>query len=176
MYKNPTFCKSNGGYNIMSEKEEYEVDAVIGERKRNGRTEYLIRWRGYSESDATWESETSLENAADAIKIFHERGVISRPKVRKILEVAKRDGVVYYTVLLAGMQEVRQIASEDLRPEYSNLILDYYSRNMIFEEGEMGSASSPKVNNATPSHEGDDDEKVEGVEDEKPAELVNDKE
>ena len=31
----------------------YIVDAVVDERKRRGRMEYLVQWRGYSEN--TWE-------------------------------------------------------------------------------------------------------------------------
>jgi hypothetical protein len=42
----------------------WEVEAVIGRRVHNGRVEYLIRWRGCSEIDNTWEPSANLCDTA----------------------------------------------------------------------------------------------------------------
>ena len=57
----------------VDENNEYEVEAVIGERKHLGQRQYLVRWLGYDASEATWEREANLVNAKDAIAQYHRR-------------------------------------------------------------------------------------------------------
>ena len=44
--------------------DEYEVEAIVGRRNNNGRVEYLIKWKGYSDTDNTWEPESNLNDGA----------------------------------------------------------------------------------------------------------------
>lgn len=41
-------------------KETYKVEKVLKTRKRQGKTEYLIKWLGYPESFNSWEPESNL--------------------------------------------------------------------------------------------------------------------
>lgn len=42
-------------------EEEYEIEAIRDHRGRpNGSIEYLIKWKGYPESDNTWEPEVRV--------------------------------------------------------------------------------------------------------------------
>jgi hypothetical protein len=41
---------------------EYEVDRIIGERVVNRKKEYLVTWKGYPESEATWESHDNVQD------------------------------------------------------------------------------------------------------------------
>jgi hypothetical protein len=48
--------------------EEYEVEKIVEERKRNGRLMYRIRWKGYGAEDDTWQTPRDLRNAPELIK------------------------------------------------------------------------------------------------------------
>ena len=41
-------------------KGEYIVEAIRSKRKKEGRTEYKVKWIGYPESQNTWEPETNI--------------------------------------------------------------------------------------------------------------------
>ena len=49
---------------IVAGKEEYVVDEVLDHRKRYKKLEYLVRWRGFPESENSWEPEANLGNNA----------------------------------------------------------------------------------------------------------------
>jgi hypothetical protein len=60
--------------NVTSDSEEYEereynVDKVVGRRTDHGITSYLIRWKGFTAADDTWEPELHL-SCPDAIRHF----------------------------------------------------------------------------------------------------------
>lgn len=42
------------------EEEEYEVEAIVADRTRRGKKQYLLKWKGYPDSENTWEDEESL--------------------------------------------------------------------------------------------------------------------
>ena len=42
-------------------EEEYVVESIVGQRRRNGRTEYKVHWAGYGADEDTWEPEPSCQ-------------------------------------------------------------------------------------------------------------------
>ena len=52
---------------LIDREEEYEVEAVLGHRGRPGRRTFLIRWKGYSAAEDTWEPERNLGNTQPLI-------------------------------------------------------------------------------------------------------------
>ena len=61
-----------GPSNIMEDyKEEYEVDYIIDSWYKGHWLEYLIHWKGWSETDRTWEPLANLGSAADVVCNFH---------------------------------------------------------------------------------------------------------
>ena len=53
-------------------EEEYEVEEILNSRLHRGRQlQYLVKWKGYSDADNSWEPATNLENAPDKITEFH---------------------------------------------------------------------------------------------------------
>ena len=55
-----------------SEKEEFIVEAIMGKRKIQGKEEYLIKWKGYSKDDNTWEPKKNLAHSQELLRGFEE--------------------------------------------------------------------------------------------------------
>jgi hypothetical protein len=54
-------------------EEFFEVENIVGERKRDGSKEYKIRWKGLPPSDDTWEPTSSLcDSAYNAALLFSQ--------------------------------------------------------------------------------------------------------
>jgi hypothetical protein len=55
---------------IIQGEEEYEVEAVLDHWGGKQRCQYLVKWCGYPNSDATWEPKSSLCHASDIISHY----------------------------------------------------------------------------------------------------------
>jgi hypothetical protein len=51
-------------------EDEFEVERILDKRRRNGTTEYLVKWKDYSESENTWEPTRNL-HCPDRVTQFH---------------------------------------------------------------------------------------------------------
>jgi len=56
----------------MAEEEEYTVEKILDKRTRGGKTEYLIKWEGYPDSENTWEPDENLD-CPEIISAFEEK-------------------------------------------------------------------------------------------------------
>ncbi|KAK9696189.1 hypothetical protein K7432_012605 [Basidiobolus ranarum] len=55
---------------VGSENEEYEVESVLASRTTPKGKEYLVKWKDYSEDQATWEKRRNLEHCSALIYAF----------------------------------------------------------------------------------------------------------
>ena len=51
--------------------DEWEVEAIQTHKDVRGVRRYLVRWKGYSPADDTWEPEENLANAEEILEAYH---------------------------------------------------------------------------------------------------------
>lgn len=51
---------------------EYEVEKIVGKRIYKKHVQYLVKWKGYSENENTWEPKSHLLNCSKLIKLYEE--------------------------------------------------------------------------------------------------------
>jgi hypothetical protein len=52
--------------------EEYEVEQILDSRLFRCQLQYVVLWKGYPISEATWEPTHHLTHAPDIVRAFHE--------------------------------------------------------------------------------------------------------
>jgi transposase InsO family protein len=58
---------------LVDENEEYEVEQILARRTRRNKTEWLVRWTGYSPAEDQWLTEDYLEGCWDLIEEFNKK-------------------------------------------------------------------------------------------------------
>ena len=66
---------------------EYEVEKILSKRKRYGKVEYLVQWKGYTAEEDTWKKEGNLGNTQEAVEDYEKE---YKKMARRIRE--KEDG------------------------------------------------------------------------------------
>ena len=54
---------------IVEDEEEYKVDEILDSRVHRGKLQFLVKWTGYD--DASWQPESDVENAKEAVTEFY---------------------------------------------------------------------------------------------------------
>jgi len=58
---------------VIPDTDLYEVESILRKRIHRGKTQYLVRWKGYSIDESTWEPLSSLSDAKDTLRKFNAR-------------------------------------------------------------------------------------------------------
>ena len=58
---------------LVEGEEVYEVETILNHRRRGRGYQYLIKWRGYPISDASWEPEHSFSNDGNMVEQYKRR-------------------------------------------------------------------------------------------------------
>lgn len=57
---------------LRKESEEYEVEAIVGHRRKGKAIQYLVRWAGYGPQFDTWEPHRGLRNASIVLNKYRK--------------------------------------------------------------------------------------------------------
>ncbi|QRW15692.1 Retrotransposable element Tf2 protein [Rhizoctonia solani] len=79
----PDTLKIHNVFYVGLGEEEYKVEQIIDSKRQQGEWFYLIKWKGYSPEDNSWEPEELLEHSQDKIKHFNQA------RLRKACDAAK---------------------------------------------------------------------------------------
>ena len=69
---------------------EFTVENICDERIENGKTEYYLKWKGFPESENTWEPAENVD-AADMVAAFRKKKETEKAKKGKV-EVGAKNG------------------------------------------------------------------------------------
>ena len=58
---------------LLEGEEVYEVETILKHRRRGQGYQYLLKWKGYPITDATWESESAFSDDGDMLTIYKNR-------------------------------------------------------------------------------------------------------
>jgi len=58
---------------IIEGEEKFEVEKIINKRMVRGKERFLVRWKGYTTEEDTWESRENLENAKELVEEFERK-------------------------------------------------------------------------------------------------------
>ncbi|KXS14015.1 hypothetical protein M427DRAFT_33445 [Gonapodya prolifera JEL478] len=64
---------SDGAGGEQGQEQEWEVEAIVDKRVRKGKTEYLVKWLGWSPAENTWEPVDHLSHATALLEAFQKR-------------------------------------------------------------------------------------------------------
>ena len=55
---------------IIKGEEEFKVEKILNKRIVQGKEKFLVRWKGYTVEEDTWEDRKNLENAKGLVEEF----------------------------------------------------------------------------------------------------------
>src|SRR5437763_6828736 len=69
----PKNAKIQTDVEVEPDEGEYEVEEILDRRVKGRHEEYLIKWKGYDDSENTSESSKHLRNCPEKLHQFHPR-------------------------------------------------------------------------------------------------------
>lgn len=93
------------------DEEEFVVENIVEKRSgKNGKVEYLVKWKGYDSKDNTWEEKDSLDCKDLITKFEKKNGSKTKDDKRKVPEAIvdkqkRKTGKIEYLVKWKGLDE-----------------------------------------------------------------------
>ena len=62
---------------VVDESKEYKIEKILQHRALWGKTQYLICWKGYDQSEDMWIDESDMGNAAELLRAYRAQAYLS---------------------------------------------------------------------------------------------------
>lgn len=83
--------EAGGGGGDDEQEEEFTVEKIVDMRIKNGKREYLLKWRGYPDSENTWEPSANLD-CPELIEDFESKMKKKKEEKKRKSQAADDDG------------------------------------------------------------------------------------
>ncbi|ODM89351.1 Chromobox protein 5 [Orchesella cincta] len=120
---------------FKEKEEEYEVEKLLKVRSGKKGREFLVKWKGYSRDDASWEPEAHL-SCKELIKSFQEKE--EEYEVEKLLEVRTRRGVREFLVKWKGFSKAKSTWEPESNLKASKELINEFLAKEKEEERKRG--------------------------------------
>lgn len=73
---------------VVDEEEEYEVEKILDSRMYRRKLQYKVKWKGYPDTENSWEPADNLEHAKAEVNTFHRQNPAAPRRVAASLFLA----------------------------------------------------------------------------------------
>ena len=65
---------------MVKRQKEFQVEAITGMKTAKGGKMYQVKWKGWAQSDSTWEPLRNLENCMPLVSAFEKKQTKTQKK------------------------------------------------------------------------------------------------
>merc|ERR1712170_230781 len=131
---------------MSSDEEEYSVEKVVDKRTgRNGKIEYLLKWKGYGDEDNTWEPKENLD-CNDLIDEFEKkrkekkkkgdddkpRGFDRRLDPERIIGATDSSGELMFLIKWKGSDEADLVPAKEANTKCPQTVIKFYEERLTW--------------------------------------------
>ncbi|KAM9824733.1 chromobox protein homolog 3a [Neosynchiropus ocellatus] len=136
--------------------EEFVVEKVLDQRIVNGKVEFFLKWKGFTDADNTWEPEENLD-CPELISAFlesqrnvHEKPVKMNPQTNepetpqgpkgfarnlvpeKIIGATKSSGRLMFLMKWKGSDEADLVLSDEANTRCPQVVISFYEERLTW--------------------------------------------
>merc|ERR1711993_65228 len=118
------------------DEEEYVVEKVTDKRVgRNGKVEYLLKWKGYGDEDNTWEPRENLD-CEEMIETFEKARREKADKKKgfdpeRIIGATDSSGELMFLIKWKGSDEADLVPAREANVKCAQTVINFYQGLMF---------------------------------------------
>merc|ERR1719264_480388 len=135
-----------------SDAEVYEVEKLLEKRVKKGKTEYLVKWKGYEdESENTWEPVENLD-CEDKILDYEKkekekkkdkdenkpRGVARGLTAERIIGATNDPGELFFLIKWKGSDEADLVPAKEANTKIPQIVIKFYEERLNWYDTKDG--------------------------------------